>query len=238
MNREVPRVPGGVEVVYGEDRWRLLRKKREKALQVLKTLGPLARDAVVHGSVARGDVRPESDIDVAIVRPQAPAIVEVYLESSGMRPVAKEIVQATPSNTPKVYLYLDYEKLTVVSYPLAPLKPREREFYTWGGEASLEDLKRGARKPGVDKRLILIVPTKRGHVEAPVQGNEGWVARLLGVSLETVAERVRVLTRRREHGHTGVFLKVELDPEEPVEEAVARLREENPVFRRALRGWA
>ncbi len=238
MSGEAPGIPGGVEVVYGEDRWRLLREKRGRALRVLRALGPLARDAVVHGSVARGDVRPGSDVDVAIVRPVAPALVEVYLEASGLRPVAKEIVQATPSNTPKVYLYLDYERLTVVSYPLAPLRPREREFYSWGGEATLEELERGVRKPGVDKRLMLIVPTERGHVEAPVQGNEGWVARLLRVSPDTVAERVRVLTRRREHGHTGVFLRVELEPEEPVEEAVARLREENPLFRRALRGWA
>jgi len=232
------RIPGGVEVAYDESRWALLREKRARAIQVLEALGPLAGDAVVHGSVVRGDVRAGSDVDVAILRPVAPALVEVYLEGGGLRPVAKEIVQATPSNTPKVYLYLDYERVTVVSYPLAPLKPREREFYAWGGEATLEELRSGARKPGVDKRLMLIVPTERGHVEAPVAGNEGWVARLLNVSPETVAERVRVLTRRREHGHTGVYLKVELDPEEPVEEAVARLRGGNPAFRRALRGWA
>jgi predicted nucleotidyltransferase len=60
------------------------------------------------------------------------------------------------------------------------------------------------------------------------------VARLLGISVETVIERVRVLTRRREHGRTGVFLKVELNPEDSVEEAVARVARENPMFRRRL----
>jgi predicted nucleotidyltransferase len=98
----------------------------------------------------------------------------------------------------------------------------------------LDDLRKGVRTPGVDKRLKLIEPTDRGHRESPVIGREGYVARLLGISVETVIERVRVLTRRREHGRTGVFLKVELNPEDSVEEAVARVARENPMFRRRL----
>ncbi|MEM1928042.1 MAG: hypothetical protein QXS85_04840 [Acidilobaceae archaeon] len=65
-------------------------------------------------------------------------------------------------------------------------------------------------------------------------GREAHVARVLGVSLETVLERVRVLTRRREHGRTGVFLKKELDASTPIEEAVRELVEKNPFFRRKV----
>lgn len=214
-----------------------MKEKRAKAIRVMEALGPLARNAVVHGSIARGDVKKTSDVDVAILEPVIPGIVELRLEASGFKPVKKLIVQATPSNTPKVYLFIDYKEEVVVSFPLAPLKPREREFYQWGGELGLDGLREGRRVPGVDKRLVLIVPAESGHVEVPVVGREGYVASILGISQDTVAERVRVLSRRREHGRTGVFLKVELAPEEPVEEAIARLREVNPIFRRALRGW-
>ncbi|WP_369406419.1 hypothetical protein [Aeropyrum camini] len=90
--------------------------------------------------------------------------------------------------------------------------------------------------PGVTKRLVLILPTPRGHIEEPVVGNEGRVAEVLGISLETVRERVRVLTRRRELGRTGVYLKVEPRPGEPLEETVRRLSASNPFFRRMISG--
>lgn len=227
------------EVVYSEDRWMLLREKRRKALEVMEALSLRIPPGllVVHGSVARGDVDEDSDVDVAILEPVPPGIVEYALTSAGMKPVAKLIVQATPSNTPKAYFILDYREERVVSVPLAPLGPREREFYRWGGELGIRGLREGARVPGVDKRLMLIKPTERGHVEMSVKGNEGYVARLLGISVDTVLERVRVLTRRREHGRTGVFVKEEVDPETPVEEAVRDLAKRNPIFRRALKGW-
>ena len=228
-----------VEVVYSEERWKLLREKRRKAIEVMETLSstvPLGL-MVVHGSVARGDVDEDSDVDIAILEPLPPTLVEFALARAGLRPVAKLIIQATPSNTPKAYLILDYREERVVSLPLAPLRPREREFYKWGGEVNYEELKRGVRVPGVDKRLHLIKPTTRGHLEMPVRGNEGLVARVLGISLETVTERIRVLTRRREHGHTGVFLKEEVPPETPIEEAVREASKKNPIFKRALRGW-
>lgn len=228
-----------VEVIYSEERWKLLREKRGKAIEIIEALSHTIPPGlvVVHGSVARGDVEEDSDVDVAVLEPLPPSLVEFALARRGLKPVVKLIVQATPSNTPKAYLILDYKEERVVSLPLAPLKPREREFYRWGGELDYEGLKKGARVPGVDKRLYLIKPTDRGHVEMPVKGNEGLVARTLGISLDTVAERVRVLTRRREHGRTGVFLKEEVPPETPIEEAVREVSVRNPIFRRALRGW-
>lgn len=222
------------EVYYEPWRWRLLEEKRGLALAVMRVLAGSFGEVITHGSIARGDVDRDSDVDIVIVNPPSPSLVELALERGGFRVKWREIVQATPSYTPKVYLYLDYEGLLVVSYPLARLKPREREFYKWGGEVGLQELLQGVRVPGVDKRLMLIEPTSYGHRESPVTGREGVVARILGISPETVAERVRVLTRRREHGRTGVFLKVELSPEESVEEAIDRVARENPLFRRAI----
>jgi len=223
-----------MEVHYEPWRWRLLEEKRSLAIKIMEVLRALYGSLVTHGSIARGDVSVDSDVDVVILDPPNPSLVELTLEKGGFKVRWKELVQATPTYTPKVYLYLDYKGLLVVSYPLARLRPREREFYKWGGECTLDDLRKGVRTPGVDKRLKLIEPTDRGHRESPVIGREGYVARLLGISVETVIERVRVLTRRREHGRTGVFLKVELNPEDSVEEAVARVARENPMFRRRL----
>ncbi|MFZ8790629.1 MAG: nucleotidyltransferase domain-containing protein [Acidilobaceae archaeon] len=225
---------GYMEVYYEPWRWRLLEEKRSLAIKIMEVLQALYGSLVTHGSIARGDVSVDSDVDVVILDPPNPSLVELALEKGGFKVRWKELVQATPTYTPKVYLYLDYKGLLVVSYPLARLRPREREFYRWGGECTLDDLRKGVRTPGVDKRLKLIEPTDRGHRESPVIGREGYVARLLGISVETVIERVRVLTRRREHGRTGVFLKVELNPEDSVEEAVARVARENPMFRRRL----
>jgi predicted nucleotidyltransferase len=225
---------GYMEVYYEPWRWRLLEEKRSLAIKIMEVLQALYGSLVTHGSIARGDVSVDSDVDVVILDPPNPSLVELALEKGGFKVRWKELVQATPTYTPKVYLYLDYKGLLVVSYPLARLRPREREFYKWGGECTLDDLRKGVRTPGVDKRLKLIEPTDRGHRESPVIGREGYVARLLGISVETVIERVRVLTRRREHGRTGVFLKVELNPEDSVEEAVARVARENPMFRRRL----
>ncbi|MEM1873035.1 MAG: nucleotidyltransferase domain-containing protein [Acidilobaceae archaeon] len=223
-----------VEVVYSRERWKLLEEKRRLAASIMRALASSAVYSIVHGSVARGDVDEDSDVDVFVVNPTPPLLVELALERAGYKARWKEVIQATPSSTPKAYIYLDDRGLVVVSLPLGALSKTEREFYKWGGEATLEDLERGRRLPGVDKRLMLIEPTPLGHRESPVVGREAHVARVLGVSLETVLERVRVLTRRREHGRTGVFLKKELDASTPIEEAVRELVEKNPFFRRKV----
>jgi predicted nucleotidyltransferase len=144
------------------------------------------------------------------------------------------LVQAHPNYTPKVYLYLDDREEVVVSFPLREFRLREREFYKWGGELTLNELKEDLRVPGVDKRLKLIIPKPWGHVEYSVIGREGEVARVVGISIETVYERVRVLTRRREVGRTGLFIEEEIPPEESIEEAVLRVAREKKLFRRIL----
>ena len=51
------------EVVYDEKRWRLLRDLRKKALKLMKPLADHGLNPIVYGSLARGDVREDSDID-------------------------------------------------------------------------------------------------------------------------------------------------------------------------------
>ncbi len=222
-------------VVYDEEHWRLLRSLRAEAERIMEALGRAGLRAIVHGSVARGDVHPGSDIDVFIPFPVPSYRVELALEAAGLRVSHKLVVQATPRSTPKAYLALDAEEKRVVSFPLAKLGKTEYEFYYFGGALGLEELRRGARVPGVDKRLMLIEPLPEGHRESSVIGREAEVARIVGVSVETVLERVRVLTRRDEHGRTGVFVKVELEPWESIEDAVLETARRNPLFRRALR---
>jgi len=221
-------------VEYGGERWRLLREKRARAVQLLEALKGLRARVVVHGSIARGDVRPGSDVDVVVLDPVPPDTVEYALYRAGLRAVYREIVQATPSYTPKVYFYLDHEGERVVSVPLARLRPREREFYRFGGELGLEGLLADRRVPGVTKDLVLVYPLPSGHAEISVVGREGLAARIVGVSIETVQERVRVLTTRRERGRTGVFVKEQVPPGVTVAETVERLARENPHFRQAI----
>lgn len=224
----------GVDVEYSEEAWHLLRVKREKAIRLMKALQPLSREVIVHGSIARGDVNASSDIDVVVIQPVSPGLLELTLERNGNTIHYKEIIQATPNYTPKIYYYLDPEGEMVVSTPLNILRVREREFYKWGGEIGLRGLIEDKRVPGVNKELKLIIPTGRGHREIEVVGNESLAARLTGVSIETVYERIRVLERRREHGRTGVFLKVTVPGREPVEPVLEELSRKNPYFRRML----
>jgi len=221
-------------VVYDDARWRLLSRLRGEARRVLEALAVRGLRGIVHGSIARGDVHEGSDVDVFIPYPVPSYVVELALEQAGFNVSHKVVVQATPHSTPKAYLALDPQEKVMVSFPLAKLTRTEYEFYYFGGALDLEGLRAGRRVPGIDKRLVLIVPREYGHEERPVIGHEAEAARVVGVSLETVLERVRVLSRRDEHGRTGVFVKIELEPWESVEEAVRREARANPALRRVL----
>ena len=222
---KVDRAPEFREVIYSRRRWEILHSLRRDALGIMRCLASKGFSPVTHGSVARGDVDEGSDVDVVVPYPVQPYLVVLALESCGYTLMSKYIVQATPSMTPKAYVELDPHGLRTVSFPLRRLSKREWEFYRFGGMLGIEGVERGDRVPGVSKSLVLIMPTERGHREAPVIGYEGYVARVLGISLETVLERVRVLTRRDRFGRTGVFLKYVLTPSESFEEAIAKLIE-------------
>lgn len=221
------------EVVYDAERWRLLGELRQKAVQMMEVLKGSHLEAIVHGSIARGDVNRKSDVDVFISYQASSFAVETALEKAGIAVSRRLIVQATPTYAMKAYVELD-EK-TGVSFPLMRMRKVEREFYSFGGEATLGDLRKSARVHGVDKRLMLIEPTVKGHRESAIVGREEQVARLLGISAETVLDRVHALLRRDEVGRTGVFIERELLSDETFEMALKRLAEQNPAVRRRLR---
>lgn len=220
------------EVVYDAKRRALLEKLRLKAMQMMEALESFRLESVVHGSVARGDVTEKSDIDVFIPQQPSSFIVETALEKAHVQVNRRLVVQATPSYAMKAYIETDEN--TSVSFPLMKMRKVERDFYRFGGEATFQTLKKGLRVPGVDKRLMLIAPTAKGHMESTVIGREGQVAKLLGISVETVLDRVHALLRRDEVGRTGVFIERELRVEETFEMVLKKLADRNPAVRRRL----
>jgi predicted nucleotidyltransferase len=222
------------EVIYNSARWALLREYREKAVQIMTALECSHLQALTHGSIARGDVNKKSDIDIFIPEPQSSFLVETALEKAEIPVNARLVVQATPTYAMKAYIEVDAR--TSVSFPLMRMRKVEREFYRFGGEVNLSHLRAGTRVGGVDKRLMLIEPTERGHTESSIIGREEQAAKILGVSSETVLDRVHALLKRDEVGRTGVFIKKELATDETFEMALKRLADENPAVRRRLKG--
>jgi len=221
------------EVVYSRARWALLGALREKAARIMTALEGFRLRTLVHGSIARGDVNKNSDVDVFIAEPQSSFLVETALERAGLAVNARLLIQATPNYAMKAYI--EFDAGTSVSFPLMHMRRVEREFYKFGGEVNLNKLKAGVRVAGVDKRLMLIEPTTKGHVESSVIGREEAVAKRLGVSAETVLDRVHTLLKRDEVGRTGVFVKKALAPDETFEMALKKLADENPAVRRRMK---
>lgn len=221
------------EVVYTAEHWASLERLRQKAVQIMEALENSHLEAVVHGSITRGDVNQKSDIDVFIPYQISSFIVETALEKTGIRADRRLIVQATPSYAMKAYIEIDENRS--VSFPLMKMRKVEREFYRFGGEASVKNLRDDLRVPGVDKRLMLIEPTKEGHRESSIVGREEHVAKFLGISVETVLDRLHALLRRDEVGRTGVFIEKELSNGETFEMILKKLADKNPVVRRRLR---
>jgi uncharacterized protein len=225
-----------VEVIYNKERWLLLESYRTKAQQIVEALESRHLQTVVHGSLARGDVNKRSDIDVFL--PNAPSSfqVETALEAANLPIQTRMLIQATPLYAVKAHIEL--EEATTVSFPLMRMRKVEREFYKFGGELTQPQLAQNLRVCGVDKRLMLIEPTEKGHIESSIIGREETIAKTLEISAETVLDRVRALTKRHAVGRTGVFIKRELASDETFEMALKRLSEENPAVRRKLRSAA
>jgi hypothetical protein len=221
------------EVTYTSARWALLRELRGEAVKVMAALKDFHLASSTHGSIARGDVKKSSDVDVFIAEVQNSFLVETALEKAGVPVNARFIVQATPTYAMKAHIEVS-ERITV-SFPLMQMRRVEREFYRFGGEASLKQLKAEVRVAGVDKRLMLIEPTVKGHVESSIIGREESTAKALGVAVETVRDRVHTLLKRDVVGRTGVFVKKDLAPEETFELALKKLSEANPAVRRRMK---
>lgn len=227
---KVRRNKDAIEVLYTQGHWNLLWELRAKAIEVLKILRMKGIVGYCHGSIARGDISTKSDIDIIILNPPPSIFIELALER--FTPIVREIIQATPSHAIKAYIQLD--EITTISFPLTKLSDNEVEFYKFGGILSLASLEAGERTPGVDKRLKIIIPTARGHVEYSIIGREEEVSELLGVSLEVIRERIRVLTRRDALGRTGVYLNIAVPPDRSFEETLRLIAKKNPSVRKKL----
>jgi hypothetical protein len=186
-----------------------------------------------YGSLARGDISTRSDIDIFIPNPPSPTMIQAILERAKIQINQKLILQATPSYAAKAYLNIEDKK--GYSFPMVELKQNEIEFYKFAGSIDYKQIKDNTRVPGVNKDLMLIVPTPKGHEESPIQGKEGIVAKKLGIDIKIVLERVRTLERRKNVGHTGVFIKRELAPHEDISTVFRELTRNNPAIRRRLR---
>jgi predicted nucleotidyltransferase len=222
-----------LRIEYTDSRWELLQKLRAEAMRMMKPFHESHIDTVVYGSIARGDVKEGSDIDIWITSPPSPTIIQAILERNNIRINDREIIQATPSYAAKAYLYTEPNR--GYSFPLVRLRASEADFYRFAGSLSYKRLQTGNRVPGVDKRLMLIEPTDSGHREFTIQGREGQVAGILGVDIKIVLERVRTLERRERVGRTGVYIKRVLADEEDFGVVFEQLATSNPALRRRLR---
>jgi predicted nucleotidyltransferase len=217
-------------IVYTEEMWELLNSKRKRAITLLEMFKKL--NPFVYGSIARGDVNEKSDIDIIFLNQIPTFQIELILNENGLENYAREILMATPQDSIKLYIYLnEYESLTV---PLTKLDKKVLEFYDFGGKISLSQLQNNTRVPGIDKRLVFIKPNSKGHEEYSITNQENVAAKDLGIRIETIMERKKVLLKREKHGRTGVFLKKELGKEDSVEMILKNLADRKSIIRKKL----
>lgn len=219
-------------IIYSEKKWLILKNKRENALKLLEVFVKEGFNPYIHGSIARGDVHEVSDIDIIFTQKIPPFQIEYILSKNGFENYFREIIMATPLDTIKLYIHLS--ELESITIPLSKLDKKFIEFYDYGGKITLNELKSNIRVSGIDKRLVLIKPNPQGHNEVSIIGNEALAAKEVGVSIDTVNERKRVLLRRERFGRTGVFLKRQLQISESTEEVLKKLAKKKSIVRKKL----
>jgi len=206
-----------------------------KAINLMEALRRRNLFSLTYGSIVRGDVKPTSDVDVFIPDVVPSQDIELALMSAGYSIVSREVVQATPSYVVKGYIYVD--ELTSVSFPLIPTRSEEEMFYSLAGKADLDELIKDVRKPGINKELMLIVPTEEGHYELAIDGGIEEAAKVLSVDPSVLRKRVYVLKRRKEIGRTGVYRSILLQPDDSFESVLKRLIDASPSLRRRLKEY-
>lgn len=219
-------------ITYSEDKWALLKDKRINAIKLLEIFVKEGFNPFVYGSIARGDVHESSDIDITFVQKIPSFQVEYILHKNGYENYFREIIMATPLDSIKLYIYLS--ELESITVPLTKFEKNVIEFYNFGGKIALNGLQSGNRVPGIDKRLVLIKPNQDGHEESSVIGNEALAAKQVGVGINTVNERIRVLLRREKYGRTGVYLKRSLQLDESTEDVLKKLAKKKRIVRKKL----
>ena len=219
-------------ITYSEDKWALLKDKRINAIKLLEIFVKEGFNPFVYGSIARGDVHESSDIDITFVQKIPSFQVEYILHKNGYENYFREIIMATPLGSIKLYIYLS--ELESITVPLTKFEKNVIEFYNFGGKIALNGLQSGNRVPGIDKRLVLIKPNQDGHEESSVIGNEALAAKQVGVGINTVNERIRVLLRREKYGRTGVYLKRSLQLDESTEDVLKKLAKKKRIVRKKL----
>ena len=218
--------------IYSKNQWELIKFKRKRAIELLNIFVTAGYNPYIYGSIARGDVHEESDLDIIFLQLVSSYQIEYILNKNGISNYFREIIMATPNDSLKLYIYLN--ELESITVPLSKLDINSIEFYDFGGKVSLNQLKAHLRVPGVDKRLVMIKPNHEGHEEYSIIGNEHIAAKELKISLNTIKERVNVLLKREKYGRTGVFLKKVIYIQESTEEVLKKLSNENSIVRKKL----
>jgi predicted nucleotidyltransferase len=219
-------------IIYSEKHLELLDEKRERAKYLLDIFVKEGVNPFIYGSIARGDIHNDSDIDIVIVQSIAPFLIEIILDKNNINNYHREILMATPTDTVKLYIYLN--ELESITIPLSKFDKRSLEFYDFGGKINLEQLDNNIRVPGIDKRLVFIQPNINGHEEYSIIGNEHLAAKQLNVGIELINERKKVLLKREKFGKTGVFLKRPIEMNESTEDVVKKLANKMSIVRKKL----
>ena len=220
------------KIIYSKEDWILFKQKRKNALNLLEMFAKEGFNPIVHGSVARGDIHENSDIDIVFFQKIPPFQIELVLEKNNYKNYFREIIMATPVDSIKLYIHLS--ELDCITLPLSRLDKKNMEFYDFGGKIDIKQLKSDVRVMGIDKRLVLIKPNSQGHEEISIIGNEANIAKEVGISIGTLNERKKVLLRREKYGRTGVFLKRSIQINETTEDVLKSLAKKKSIIRKKL----
>ncbi|MHA1974235.1 MAG: nucleotidyltransferase domain-containing protein [Candidatus Hodarchaeales archaeon] len=212
---------------YSRQEEQLLRAYRKKALKILLLLEKHSLNAFVHGSVARGDVKTTSDIDIHIPMVFPSYKLEILKD---LKIGERRIIMGTPNSTIKGLI--EVSDLITISFPLTLPTEREFEFFRFSGKVTSVDLRENKRVPGVSKKLLLIEPDENGYWVSSVTNSVQRVVSALGISQRIVEERLRVLSRRDQIGRTGILINQILNPDESFEQKLKLLADRNPIVRR------
>jgi len=220
-------------ITYSENHKKLFEQKRDRSKTLLEMFSKESFNPFIYGSLARGDVHYDSDIDIVLLQMIAPYRIELMLDKNGFNNYFREIIMATPADTLKLYIYLN--ELESITIPLSKFDKKSREFYDFGGKVNLDQIKNSIRVPGINKRLALIQPVSDGHEEYSIIGNEYLAAKQLNVSIDLINERKKVLLKREKKGRTGVFLKRPIEMKgETTELVLKKLANKNSIVRKKL----